>query len=156
MSSADDSDIVKIKKDLIEIEDLISQMLFFAHHSSDRQYAGVMVTNMSRKILEFLQIEFKDIEHVFRHEHPHHNTAVHTANEQSSHLHIVLKKQGAKIKKSVSNIPVLCKEYVSGKVDETAFRQKLERQCSEILKLVGSEEHELGFAKGFVGSFGKK
>ena len=142
----------KIHADLVEIEDLVYQILFFSQKPEHTNHTKVMITNLSKKILEFLQIEYEDIEHLFKHEMEQHNYDVHTVGDKSVQIHETLIAQNEKIKKIVSNFPLLCQKLVSGDISEEDFKATVEKECSDLLKLVGSENHELEFMKEFLGN----
>ena len=149
-------EIAKIRKDLIEVEDLVYQMMFFAHQANDAEYTKVIVTNLSKKILEFLSIEHSDIEHLFQHEHSGHNYSAHTAKDKSDTLHSTLEKENDQLKTLVGEIPLSCSALAKGKMTREDFIIVIEDKCGQILRLVGSENHELDFAKQFITALGKQ
>ena len=148
-------EIAKIRKDLIEVEDLVYQMMFFAHQANDAQYTKVIVTNLSKKILDFLRIEHSDIEHLFLHEHEGHNYSAHTAKDKSDSLHSTLDKENDQLKTLVGEIPLSCSAFVECKMTCEEFISVVEDKCSQILRLVGSENHELEFARQFITALSK-
>jgi hypothetical protein len=144
------TDIVKIREEVIEIENLVNRIMYFAIKSNDPRYIKVIVTNLAKRLLTFLKIEHRDIEHLFEHELPQHNYVSHTVKAESEHLHVVLKKEEKRIKKAVSRIPHVCDRLVDGKISREDFMKEIEAACKEILMLCGSEKHNLEFIRGFM------
>ena len=129
--------------ELKDVEDLVMQISYFCNSSEDIRYVSIIVKNLSSQILEYLKIDFKDIEHLFVQEKEHHNYKTHTSKGSSDELHLELEKDKEKIKVLIQKIIIICSRANENKISREEFLKRTDSNCSAILKVIDSEHHEL-------------
>lgn len=132
------------------MEHLVMQINYFCHASTDTRYITILVKNLAHKILEYLKIESKDIQHLLRHEKKHHHYKIYTTTHKSKHLHRQFEHEKENIKKNVQKIIHACQKRKDNKITRKSFLDKINQSCSFILKTLESEHHELDLIKKMI------
>jgi len=142
---------LKLKQDMREIEDLIFQIKYFVDSSPSVDYSASMIKNLGKQVLDLLNVETSDIEHLFLQDKKQWQHKPFVFKKKLSHLHKELEKKDVlKIKNEVQKIVQAGEHAKENKIPKAELKTKVENSCSKILKYLNSEQHELGLVKDIL------
>lgn len=137
---------LKINQEMRELEDLVFQISYFAE-SAPKDYAVKLIKNFARKIMLLLEMEHEDLMDLLEHEHSYHEFEPYTYRKELKHIFDELKTSDLKkIKAEIKKILHACKQ----EVPPPKFRKDVRAACSQILKILKSEHHELGIVDSLL------